>query len=122
MEESEKLYQIYLSLSVLFKGKNFIRLLNGLWVTVWITLVSVILSLLIGIALGFLMNKKNKIIRAVCKIYLEIMRITPQLVLLFIFYFGISHMFGISISGEAASIIVFTLWGGAEMGDLVRVN
>ena len=29
-------------------------------------------------------------------------------------------MFNISLSGEAASILVFTLWGTAEMGDLVR--
>jgi len=29
-------------------------------------------------------------------------------------------MFSISLSGEAASILVFTLWGTAEMGDLVR--
>ena len=44
----------------------------------------------------------------------------PQLVLLFLAYFGLTRAFGISISGEAASVLVFTLWGTAEMGDLVR--
>ncbi|MCR4741374.1 MAG: amino acid ABC transporter permease [Treponema sp.] len=122
MEESESINQFYLAISVLFKGKNFIRLLNGLWVTVWITLVSVLLSIFFGLIFGFLMNKKNKVLRLICKIHLEIMRITPQLVLLFIAYYGISHLFGISISGELASILVFTLWGSAEMGDLVRAG
>jgi polar amino acid transport system permease protein len=28
--------------------------------------------------------------------------------------------FGINLSGEVSSVIVFTLWGTAEMGDLVR--
>ena len=48
------------------------------------------------------------------------MRIMPQMVLLFIAYYGLTRAFNISLSGEAASILVFTLWGTAEMGDLVR--
>ena len=44
----------------------------------------------------------------------------PQLVLLFLFYFGTTRAFGWDLSGETASIIVFTLWGTAEMSDLVR--
>ena len=34
--------------SVLFKGKNFVRLLGGLGVTIWIAAVSVFLSLILG--------------------------------------------------------------------------
>ncbi|MCI6799158.1 MAG: amino acid ABC transporter permease [Spirochaetia bacterium] len=101
-------------------GTNFQRLLGGLWVTVWIALASVAFSLVFGFLLGILMTSKNRIIRAVCKVYLEIMRIIPQLVLLFVAYYGLTRMFNISLSGEAASILVFTLWGSAEMGDLVR--
>ena len=66
------------------------------------------------------MNIKNPVIKWTSHIYLEFMRIMPQMVLLFLAYFGITHAFGLSISGEAASIWVFTLWGTAEMGDLVR--
>ena len=44
----------------------------------------------------------------------------PQLVLLFLVYFGTTRAMGINLSGELASIIVFVLWGTAEMGDLVR--
>ena len=48
------------------------------------------------------------------------MRIMPQLVLLFIVFFGSTRALGIDISGELSAIIVFTLWGTAEMSDLVR--
>ena len=48
------------------------------------------------------------------------MRLMPQLVLLFIVYFGMARALGVHISGFNAAIIVFTLWGTAEMGDLVR--
>ena len=54
------------------------------------------------------------------RIYLEVIRIMPQLVLLFIVYFGTTRSFGWDLSGEVASIIVFSLWGTAEMSDLVR--
>ncbi len=106
--------------SVLAKGKNFIRILGGLWVTVWITAVSVLLSILIGLAFGIVMSRSRGIFKFLCKAWLEFIRIMPQLVLLFVAYYGITHAFDISISGEAASILVFTLWGSAEMGDLVR--
>ena len=101
-------------------GTNFQRLLAGLWTTVWIALVSVAFSIILGFLFGMLMTCKNKFVHALCKIYLEVMRIMPQLVLLFVAYYGLTRMFGISLSGEAASILVFTLWGTAEMGDLVR--
>jgi len=120
MHNSETLNAISQAFSVLTMGINFQRLLGGLWVTVWIALVSVIFSIILGFLFGMLMTRKNKVIKVICKIYLEIMRIMPQLVLLFLAYYGLTRMFNISLSGEAASILVFTLWGTAEMGDLVR--
>ena len=120
MHSSDTINAIAQAFGVLKMGTNFQRLLGGLWVTVWIALVSVAFSLVFGFLLGILMTSKNRIIRTVCKVYLEIMRIIPQLVLLFVAYYGLTRMFNISFSGEAASILVFTLWGSAEMGDLVR--
>lgn len=109
-----------LGIRVLFMGNNFVRLLEGLWVTIKISLISVVFSIVLGILLGMVMTLKNPVIRAVTKIYLEFIRIMPQLVLLFLVYFGATKTFGIQFSGEVSSVIVFTLWGTAEMGDLVR--
>lgn len=120
MHSSDTINAIAQAFGVLKMGTNFQRLLGGLWVTVWIALASVAFSLVLGFLFGIVMTSKNKIIRAFCKVYLEIMRIIPQLVLLFVAYYGLTRMFNISLSGEAASILVFTLWGTAEMGDLVR--
>lgn len=120
MDSSGMLDSIKEAFGVLFMGRNFARLMGGLWVTISIAAVSVALSLVLGFIVGIIMTSKNKIVRAVCRVYLEFMRIMPQLVLLFLAYFGITRAFGISLSGEAASVLVFTLWGTAEMGDLVR--
>lgn len=109
-----------LGLDVLFKGVNFIRLLKGLWVSVKISLISVSISILLGLICGVLMTSKNRIIRGVFRIYLEIVRIIPQMVLLFIVYFGSTRALGINISAEMSAIIVFIFWGTIEMADLVR--
>lgn len=107
-------------LEVLFKGTNFLRLCEGLWVTLRIAVIAMMLSIVLGFFLGMLMNLQNKGVRAVCRVYLEIVRIMPQLVLLFLVYFGAAKHLNMNLSGEKAAIIVFTFWGTAEMGDLVR--
>ncbi len=109
-----------LGLEVLLKGKNLIRILGGLGVALKISLISVVISIPLGILLGILMTWKNPVCRAVLRCYLEFVRIMPQLVLLFIVYFGSTRAFGWNLSGELASIIVFIVWGTAEMSDLVR--
>ena len=105
---------------VLLKGTNMQRLLDGLWVALRISLISVTISIVLGVILGSLMTLKNPVIKVVSKIYLEFIRIMPQMVLLFVVYFGSTKALGLSITAESASIIVFSLWGTAEMSDLVR--
>ena len=96
------------------------RLIGGLGIALKISLISVAVSIPLGILLGALMTWKNPITKAVLRLYLEFIRIMPQMVLLFLVYFGSTRAFGWDLSGEAASIIVFILWGTAEMSDLVR--
>ena len=109
-----------LGFDVLFMGRNFIRLLLGAGVALKISVISVALSVVFGTVLGVLGKKRNCILRAAIGLYVEIMRIVPQMVMLFIVFFGATRAFGWHISAELASLVVFTLWGSAEMGDLVR--
>ena len=109
-----------LGLEVLWKGINFQRLLLGLWTALRISLISVAFSIPLGVMMGILMTKKNPLLRMVLRVYLDFIRIMPQLVLLFLVFFGSTSAFGWNLSGELSAVIVFTLWGTAEMGDLVR--
>ncbi|MBS6525935.1 MULTISPECIES: amino acid ABC transporter permease [Aedoeadaptatus] len=106
--------------ALLLNPHTITRLLKGLSVTLRVSLISVALSILFGLVFGWTMTKKSPVIKILSKIYLEFMRLMPQLVLLFIVYFGMARALGVHISGFNAAIIVFTLWGTAEMGDLVR--
>lgn len=109
-----------LGLEVLMKGNNLSRLLGGLWIAVEISLLSIAFSIPLGILLGILMTRKNRLIRFLTKFYLEFIRIMPQLVLLFLVFFGTTRSMGWNLPGEGAAVIVFVMWGTAEMGDLVR--
>ena len=79
-----------LGLEVLLKGKNMARILGGLVVALKISLISVLISIVAGILIGILMTWKNPISRAITRCYLD------------------------------SAVIVFSFWGAAEMGDLVR--
>ena len=109
-----------LGIRVLFMGNNMARLLGGLWIAVKISLISMLLSVIFGLLFGMFMTLKNPVTKAISRVYLEFVRIMPQLVLLLLVYFGMTKTFGINLSGEVSSVIVFTIWGTAEMGDLVR--
>lgn len=107
-------------INVLFEGINLIRILGGLLVTLRIAFIAIVISAILGVGFGLLMNSSSAVTRFFCRVYLEAIRIIPILVWLFIWYFGVTKVLGIHLEGEVISVIVFSLWGIAEMGDLVR--
>ena len=64
-----------LGIDVLFKGSNMLRLLSGLWVAMKISLVSILISLPLGVLVGALMTVKNRVVKVIFRVYLEIIRI-----------------------------------------------
>jgi polar amino acid transport system permease protein len=105
---------------VLFEGNTLWRLLGGLSVSMRVALLALLFSIPLGVLFGLFLSGKNPACRLAGRVYLEFVRIMPQLVLLFIVYFGLTRAFGWNLSGEASAVLVFTFWGTAELGDLVR--
>ncbi|HIR76290.1 MAG TPA: amino acid ABC transporter permease [Candidatus Choladousia intestinipullorum] len=98
-------------------------LLNGLQTTLTVTFFAV----LIGIAIGFLVaiiratnerTGKLKLLNAICKIYLTVIRGTPVVVQLLIIYFVI---FGsVTIDKTLVAILAFGLNSGAYVAEIIR--
>ena len=109
-----------LGIHVIFEGSNLSRLLGGLLVSLRIALAALLISTVGGIVLGLLMTSRQRLIRWICRLYLESVRIIPILVWLFVFYFSFTKIFYIHLPAEFIAILVFSLWGIAELGDLVR--
>jgi polar amino acid transport system permease protein len=108
------------ALSVLAAGRNLQRLADGLWITLWISFASVGLSVALGVPFGLVMASGRRFWPKVLRLYLEAVRVMPVLVLLFLFYYTLSSSFSVNLSAYVVSVLVFTIWGAAEMSDLVR--
>ena len=107
-------------INVLTEGINLQRLMGGLLVTAQIAFTSIVLGAILGILLGLLQTVQSKLVRLLCRLYLELFRIIPILVWLFIVYFGVTNLLDIHLEGEVVAILIFSLWGAAELGDIVR--
>ena len=107
-------------IEILWQGSNFLRLLEGLWTSVSIALLALAISIFLGLFVGIAMTSKNPLLRFLTRAYLEFVRFMPQLVLLFVVYFSLATYTGINLGGFTTAVLVFSVWGTAEMGDLVR--
>lgn len=110
----------HLGIEVLFQGKNFLRLMGGLWTSVWIAGVSLGFGLLLGTFLGVLRTLKNAVLRVVLRLYLEFFRIVPTIVLLFLAYYILPRQFHVEVSAEWMAVLAFSLWISAEFSDIIR--
>ena len=95
---------------ILLQPGVFPRLLQGLWVTVWIAGVSVGASIPVGLLVGWLMTLKNPVIRAAMRIYLDFIRIMPQLALLFLAYYGFARWFDWNLDATGACVLGLSPW------------
>ena len=92
-----------------------------------ITLLVTVFAVLIGVVLGFLIaivrtthdkTGKLKILNAICKVYLTVIRGTPVVVQLMIIYF---IMFGsVDISKVVVAIVAFGINSGAYVAEIFR--
>lgn len=105
-------------ISIIFE--NYKLLFDGLGNTLMIAFVSLFVSFFTGFIFGILRISRNKLVKLLTDFYLEAFRIIPLMVWLFSAFFFIPRMLNINVSGEFASILIFTMWGTAEMGDIVR--
>lgn len=107
-------------INVLLEGSNFSRLMGGLWVSVWIAVVSLFFGLIVGTVFGVLRTTKSRMLRFILRLYLEIFRIIPMVVLLFLFYYILPRQLHINMPADWMAVLAFSLWVAAEFSDIVR--
>lgn len=95
-------------------------LLWGLWTTLWISFVSGALGLFIGLATGLCRLSRNPTLHDLSTLYVELVRGTPLLVQIFIFYFFIGTV--LNLSREFAGVAALALFTGAYVAEIVRAG
>jgi len=101
---------------------NIEFLISGLFITVSISLLSISLSLILGFLIALLGLSKNKLLKYSNRIYIEVFRSIPLLVLLLWVYYGLPVIFGLTISAFMAGIISLSLSDTAFEAEIFRAG
>ena len=95
-------------------------LTQGLWVTIWISFISGFFGLIIGLITGLCRISKNPTLRGLSVLYIELIRGTPLLVQIFIFYFFIGTV--LHLDRIVAGIGALALFVGAYTAEIIRAG
>jgi polar amino acid transport system permease protein len=95
-------------------------LLRGLGVTLWISAWAFAVTLAVGLLAALLAMSRAPIGRGMARAYVELVRNTPLLVQLYLFYFVLAPILG--IAREATGILALGLFEGAFAAEIVRAG
>jgi len=95
-------------------------LTEGLWNTLYISFVSILIAVVIGIITGLCRISKNPVLKKLAITYIEIIRGTPLLVQIFIFYFFIGTVF--KLDRVTSGIAALAIFAGAYIAEIVRAG
>jgi len=98
--------------------KRYMLILDGLKQTLIITSLAIILGTIVGALICFLRMSRNRLFVGFAKLYISVMRGTPILVLLMIFFYIIFASTG--LSATLVAVITFALNMGAYSSEMFR--
>jgi polar amino acid transport system substrate-binding protein len=95
-------------------------LLKGLGNTLLLTIVSLFFAFFLGLIFGFMKVGRNRWLRGIATVFVDIFRGIPLLVLAFFIYFGIPQAFGFTMSPIVAAVLTLSLNAGAYVTEIIR--
>jgi polar amino acid transport system permease protein len=94
-------------------------LLAGLVTTLRVCALASVIALLAGLGLALLLRARLLVVRAAARAYVEVMRGTPILVILFLLYYG-GPSFGLVLDAEPVGIFGLGFYGAAYFAEIFR--
>jgi len=92
----------------------------GLLMTLWLSAAASFFGLIIGLVTGLCRVSRNETLRWLSTIYVELIRGTPLLVQIFIFYFFLGTV--LDISRIVAGISALAIFAGAYVAEIIRAG
>lgn len=105
---------------VLIAGGSWLTILKGLWVTVQISLFSIIAGTVLGSLICALRMCRIKCIRALATAYIVVLRGSPVLMLLMLFYYGVFAR--TPLAPVTVAVITFSLHVAASVAEIIRTS
>lgn len=95
--------------------------LQGIKLTIILTVTSVALGMALGILVAIGRRDGSQTAKVVCAAYIEVLRNTPFLIQIFIFYFGLSSI-GIQMPEAVAAMLAMVINVGAYCAEIIRAG
>ncbi len=92
----------------------------GLLMTLWLSAAASFFGLIIGVVTGLCRVSKNITLRSLSIFYVEVIRGTPLLVQIFIFYFFLGTV--LDISRIVAGVSALAIFAGAYVAEIIRAG
>jgi His/Glu/Gln/Arg/opine family amino acid ABC transporter permease subunit len=100
--------------------KNLPFMLQGLATSLQISAMVALGGTLLGLAVAVIRYSGVPVLSAVSRVYIEFIRGTPLLVVLFIAFFGLPALFGYQTTAYTAAVVAFILFIGAYLAEDIR--
>ena len=114
-----KFIDTFLNFNVL--AEAFPLLLRGLSITLMLGVVSIILGLVLGMTLALLRLYAPRFLQITARIYIDVFRSIPLLVLLIVIYYALPFL-GLRLSSFASVVAALTLVSGAYTAEIFRAG
>ncbi|CAM3064997.1 ABC transporter permease subunit [Lactococcus hircilactis] len=105
---------------------NWQQIIKGLWITLQLALVSFVLAMIVGIIFGLFSVSPSPTLRAISRIYVDINRSLPLLVLTIFLFYGIPNLLQMITGHQSplneftAGVIALTLNESSYIAEIVR--
>ncbi|MFQ3251938.1 MAG: polar amino acid transport system permease protein [Loktanella salsilacus] len=112
-------FDTFLNMAVL--RRSLPMLLDGLWLTLQLGAASIIAGLALGLVVALLGLYAVKPVRLLMRLYIDIFRSIPLLVLLIVIYYALPFL-GLRLSSFASAMTALTLVSGAYTAEIFRAG
>jgi len=102
--------------------RNLSFLLSGLGYTIALSVIAMVASVAVGLLLGLLALQRSRPLRMVNRVYVEVFRAIPMLVMILWVYYGLPVVLGISLNAFLAGIIALALCDSAFEAEIFRAG
>ncbi len=96
--------------------------LRGLGGTLWISAVTVFCGTLLGMLIALMHMGKFKPLRAVAEVYVEILRGTPVLLQLYVFWIGLPKIMPFELTDTQSVVIAMIINSSAYISEIIRAG
>lgn len=94
-------------------------LVSGVANTILISVIAIPIAIIIGVFICLFRISKNRLLRVIAIVYIELIRNVPLLIIIFMMFYALPF-YGVLLSGLTTGFICLSLYGGAYFAEIFR--